>query len=34
MFLDTHTLSHTEAVTHRSFYTQTLSHTEAFTQKF
>ena len=28
-----HTLSHTNAFTHRRFYTQTLLHTDAFTRR-
>ena len=32
-FTPTHTLSHTEAFTHRPFYTQTLLHTDTFTHR-
>ena len=33
MLLHTHTLSHTNAFTHRRFYTQRLLHTDAFTHR-
>ena len=32
LFTHAHTLSHTNAFTHRRFYTQTLLHTGTFTQ--